>query len=101
VLSVSSGCRPTVEADAGPKSLGNPRGRTFDLVGVMSIVERKGQRREPAADDVRLRSERNRLAPVRWTDWLGVVTRNSLLQTVRFGPSICSIGSSNRAEGGR
>ncbi len=33
--------------------------------------ERKGQRREPAADDVRISLRANRLTPVRWTAWLG------------------------------
>jgi hypothetical protein len=36
-----------------------------------SFAERKGQRREPAADDVRVSIRANRLAPVRWTVWFG------------------------------
>jgi hypothetical protein len=35
----------------------------------MPPYERKGQRREPAANDVRFISPTKRLAPVRWTDF--------------------------------
>jgi len=56
------------EADAAPESQGNPCGLTFELTSSCSIVERRGQRREPAAPDVRLLS-----GPLGWLPFAGPV----------------------------
>jgi hypothetical protein len=77
-LSVPFGRGPADEADSRAESPGNPRGRTFDLVGVLSIVERRGQRREPAAADVRLLSGRLGWLPFAGLDGSAGVSPNSL-----------------------
>ena len=53
--------------------------------------EREGQRREPAADDVRFFRGAERLAPVRWTVWFAFLGLAFFLDRGLSGAAVSTI----------